>query len=508
MGRKKIEIKLIENNKSRLATYRARAKNLIKKASELTTLCGINVSILMSDVNDNLHYYSNTNSSKFKIDPRFVNNSRKYSVHCYNQSHYPFKDFGSNSTIFKMEKAHRKEANTFIGKRKWDELDSIDHFNLLEKSKVEYAQKIAKMLKIQDMEEKEEDSKIWEEKEKRKEFIQQYLIHHGNNDTNMNPSNSQKEIEKHANFYDFCDYLGFKEGKFHEDFAKKFTVDENKSVDKFFRMIDSHLCSKDIRVHMPLITLKYIIHCYFRSTENFFLTNILRRISKESMFDVINLETGYLISSEVPPDIQFMNGESSICSTTNEKSSNIFSQKSEFSFNYFQGSEKPFMESMKSDSIQLEHDKNKCPKEDFRKKLSLILNAFITFIVNFEPQNAQENVKLNLDFSKVKIPSKFYAFIQELENNITILFAKVFTKVSKNDEGLDHVMKIIRNKYEIDHSDMKYMFEFIDNVNKMDHSIVMKIFNLLVILGLKKLAIFNHGFRYSESEFRRVFERK
>lgn len=131
-----------------------------------------------------------------------------------------------------MKKIQKKNSKNLLGKRDWEELDSIDHFNMLEKAKVVYAEKIAKMLQIQDLESEENISKIWEEKQK-----------HGKNDKNLAPSKSQKEIEKHANIYNFEDYLSFKGESYHKNFVKKFSSKENNEVEKFLKMIDSHLCS-------------------------------------------------------------------------------------------------------------------------------------------------------------------------------------------------------------------------------------------------------------------------
>ena len=62
MGKKKIDIELMANSTSRNVTFCKRKKGLLKKAIELSKLCGINVSLYIYDKNiDKLVAY---NSSK------------------------------------------------------------------------------------------------------------------------------------------------------------------------------------------------------------------------------------------------------------------------------------------------------------------------------------------------------------------------------------------------------------------------------------------------------------
>lgn len=59
MGRKKIEVNLIENQVSRRATFKQRLCGLLKKIHDLGVLCGVKVNFLCSDTDNNLIYYSN-----------------------------------------------------------------------------------------------------------------------------------------------------------------------------------------------------------------------------------------------------------------------------------------------------------------------------------------------------------------------------------------------------------------------------------------------------------------
>ncbi|CAO2822355.1 unnamed protein product [Amaranthus hypochondriacus] len=47
MGRKKVEMKKIENNSSRLVTFSKRRSGLFKKANEICTLCGAKIAIIV-----------------------------------------------------------------------------------------------------------------------------------------------------------------------------------------------------------------------------------------------------------------------------------------------------------------------------------------------------------------------------------------------------------------------------------------------------------------------------
>lgn len=67
MGRKKIEIEYIENRKNRKATLKARVGGILKKLHDLTILCGVNISLVMTDLDDNLITYSNKNTLQLLV---------------------------------------------------------------------------------------------------------------------------------------------------------------------------------------------------------------------------------------------------------------------------------------------------------------------------------------------------------------------------------------------------------------------------------------------------------
>lgn len=75
MGRKKIEIKYIENKKERVVSYDfikvtfcKRKHGLLKKAAELATLCGVKVSLLFTDLVESVHYFTNEPSIRVEFE--------------------------------------------------------------------------------------------------------------------------------------------------------------------------------------------------------------------------------------------------------------------------------------------------------------------------------------------------------------------------------------------------------------------------------------------------------
>lgn len=55
MGRKKIRIESIENERQKMVTFARRRAGLIKKAHELAVLCDCKIALLIFDRNDNCH---------------------------------------------------------------------------------------------------------------------------------------------------------------------------------------------------------------------------------------------------------------------------------------------------------------------------------------------------------------------------------------------------------------------------------------------------------------------
>nr|XP_009790268.1 PREDICTED: agamous-like MADS-box protein AGL27 [Nicotiana sylvestris] len=62
MGRKKVEIKRIEDRSSRHATFSKRRNGLMKKAKQLSILCDVDVAVIVFSSRGRLFEFSSTNS--------------------------------------------------------------------------------------------------------------------------------------------------------------------------------------------------------------------------------------------------------------------------------------------------------------------------------------------------------------------------------------------------------------------------------------------------------------
>lgn len=87
MGRKKIEIKFIENKKERAVseihqvTFCKRKHGLLKKAAELATLCGVKVGLVFTDLYGCIHYFNN--DPQFKVDFPETSKEKKEATNQY-----------------------------------------------------------------------------------------------------------------------------------------------------------------------------------------------------------------------------------------------------------------------------------------------------------------------------------------------------------------------------------------------------------------------------------------
>jgi MADS-box transcription enhancer factor 2 len=59
MGRRKIEITRIENDRHRQVTFAKRKLGVMKKATELSILCNANVAVIVFSANNKMSVYSN-----------------------------------------------------------------------------------------------------------------------------------------------------------------------------------------------------------------------------------------------------------------------------------------------------------------------------------------------------------------------------------------------------------------------------------------------------------------
>lgn len=62
MGRRKLEIKRIENKSARQVTFTKRRNGLIKKAKELAVLCEVDVNVIIFSSRGKLYHYCSSNS--------------------------------------------------------------------------------------------------------------------------------------------------------------------------------------------------------------------------------------------------------------------------------------------------------------------------------------------------------------------------------------------------------------------------------------------------------------
>ena len=83
MGKKKIDIELIENYAQRKATFRMRLKGLLKKIQDLSVLTGAQTSFVITDVDQNLICYSNNNNIQLLVNANFNQGMTDFGVKCY-----------------------------------------------------------------------------------------------------------------------------------------------------------------------------------------------------------------------------------------------------------------------------------------------------------------------------------------------------------------------------------------------------------------------------------------
>ncbi|KAK3028836.1 hypothetical protein RJ639_037680, partial [Escallonia herrerae] len=76
MGRAKLEIKKIENTTSRQVTFSKRRNGLIKKAYELSTLCDIDIALIMFSPSGRLSHFSGRSKSALTSSLGYLDRER------------------------------------------------------------------------------------------------------------------------------------------------------------------------------------------------------------------------------------------------------------------------------------------------------------------------------------------------------------------------------------------------------------------------------------------------
>lgn len=71
MGRKKLNLKYIENYTSRKFTFKSRIGGVVKKLHDLSILCGIQASLVVTDHDGNLVTYSNNQDIQLLVKDSF-----------------------------------------------------------------------------------------------------------------------------------------------------------------------------------------------------------------------------------------------------------------------------------------------------------------------------------------------------------------------------------------------------------------------------------------------------
>lgn len=118
MGRNKIPVQYIEKRKDRSVTFCKRKVGLLKKACELTKLCGVEVSLLFTDMTGNIHFFTNNNDFKFSINEHIKLHSEK-KLYKYGPSQYPFTGVAENVKKIRVEDDN--ERNDILNNK--DEVD-------------------------------------------------------------------------------------------------------------------------------------------------------------------------------------------------------------------------------------------------------------------------------------------------------------------------------------------------------------------------------------------------
>jgi len=91
MGRKKIGIAFSPKERERKIQFNKRKIGLLKKAYELATLAGINVSLVYSDIDGCIHTFISEPDPEIDIKSFInMNEIKKYDNYTYKENDYPF----------------------------------------------------------------------------------------------------------------------------------------------------------------------------------------------------------------------------------------------------------------------------------------------------------------------------------------------------------------------------------------------------------------------------------
>ena len=102
MGRKKINIELIGNSKDRMITFCKRKFGLLKKAAEISILCGVTVYLAFTDQNGNAYQFDSfrgQEQASNESSQQFLQKMRSGNVVNYDLGQYPFESLKYEHTL-------------------------------------------------------------------------------------------------------------------------------------------------------------------------------------------------------------------------------------------------------------------------------------------------------------------------------------------------------------------------------------------------------------------------
>ena len=101
MGKKKLQIDFITDPKRRSSVYFNRRSGLLKKAHDLSKVCGTKVSVLLTDLKGNLHIYSTNEDIQLYLKKSAIENSKsgKVTIYRYKEEDYPFTSVSKASRV-------------------------------------------------------------------------------------------------------------------------------------------------------------------------------------------------------------------------------------------------------------------------------------------------------------------------------------------------------------------------------------------------------------------------
>ena len=135
MGKKKLEIRYIDNPKRRTAVFFNRRSGIFKKAHDLTKTCGTKISVILTDLKGNYHAFINDPDMQIYLKNSVLKNkpkTGKIKLYRYSDEDYPFtslshigrecETFGEDDfkkiKLFEGTMSGNKQLGEILGKRK------------------------------------------------------------------------------------------------------------------------------------------------------------------------------------------------------------------------------------------------------------------------------------------------------------------------------------------------------------------------------------------------------